>query len=179
MKRIFLVALALATIPTSVSAQMIDDILAAATPRARENATVVKWNADFTYETLKEGSNQMVCYNRADERDRPPFAVQCTNLGNLERVAQSRRFRAATSDAAGEREMVAEAEANGTRVLPEYGSIWLSMNGADRGSARTHVTIAVPMATEESTGFPESRAGGDVYLMSAGTTTAHLMMPGE
>jgi hypothetical protein len=75
--------------------------------------------------------------------------------------------------------MVAEAEANGTRVLPEYGSIWLSMNGADRGSARTHVTIAVPMATEESTGFPESRAGGDVYLMSAGTTTAHLMMPGE
>lgn len=39
------------------------------------------------------------------------------------------------------------AEANGTRVKPEYGSVWYDMNGPDNEHARIHVTIAVPGAT--------------------------------
>ena len=50
-------------------------------------------------------------------------------MANLARVAQNRRFRAETGNTQEERAMVAAAEANGTRVAPEYGSPWVSTNG--------------------------------------------------
>ena len=88
---------------------------------------------DITYETLKEGTNRLVCYDRSDERGRQPFAVQCTSVANLERVAQNRRFRAESGDADAEGALLAAAEANGTRMKPEFGSVWISMNGPDPG----------------------------------------------
>ena len=98
-------------------------------------------------------------------------------MANLERVAQNRRFRAQSTDAAGERALVAAADANGTRVLPEYGSVFISMNGPDQ--ARAHTTIAMPGATAASSGFPDSRDLGGAYIMAAGTSEAHLMTPGH
>ena len=38
--------------------------LAAAPRRVREGAAVIKWNAVYTYETLKEGTNRLVCRSR-------------------------------------------------------------------------------------------------------------------
>ena len=40
-------------------------------------------------------------------------------------------------------------------------------------------TVAVPGATAESLGFPDNNKQGGVWLMNAGTTTAHLMIPGS
>jgi hypothetical protein len=71
------------------------------------------------------------------------------------------------------------AEANGTRVKPEYGSVWYHVMGADAAHTRTHMTIAVPGATTKTTGLPETGQQGGVWIMNAGTTTAHLMTPGE
>jgi len=183
MKRVALLILGIATIsPGSYAqsdAELIEQALAAAPTRARDDATVIKWSADHTYSTVKEGTNRVVCYSRADQRDRPPFAVQCTNMENLERVAQNRRFRAESSDAAGERALVAAAAQNGTRVTPEFGSFFRSMNGQEQASARIHQTIAMPGATTASAGFPESRDQGGAWIMAAGTTEAHLMIPGN
>lgn len=182
MKRALLAVVALLSVSPNVSAQStaetISRALAAAPARAREDATVIEWNADHTYETLQEGSNRWVCYDRSGDPGRRPFAVQCTSVANLERVAQSRRFDAETESVDELRAMVAAAEVDGTRVPPEYGSVFISMNGADRDSARKHTTIAVPGATTESTGFSEDSSNGGVWLMNAGTTTAHLMTPG-
>ena len=93
MKRIVLLAVGIAAFSTGAYAQsnaeLIENSLAAAPRRGRDDATVVKWAADHTYTTIKEGTNQIVCYSRADQRDRPPFAVQCTSLANLDRVAQN------------------------------------------------------------------------------------------
>ncbi len=181
MKRLILVVFGLATIPAGVNAQTvaeaIDRALAAAPSRAREDATVIKWNADYTYETLKEGTNRMVCYDRSGEPRRAVFAVQCTSVANLDRVAQSRRFDAESADGGEVRAMVAAAEGDGTRVLPEYGSVWYSMNGPDRESAGVHKTIAVPGATTESTGLPDDRSAGGAWIMNAGTSTTHIMTP--
>ena len=183
MKRMVLIVLGFGALAFSsnvyaqTNAQLIEQSLAAAPRRAREGAAVVKWAADYTYTTIKEGTNQIVCYNRADERDRQPFAVQCTNKMNLDRVAQNRRFRAESTDAVGERALVAAAATNGTRVKAEYGSVWRSMNGADQASARVHATIAMPGATTGSTGFPDNRDQGGAYIMAAGTSEAHLMTP--
>ena len=51
--------------------------------------------------------------------------------------------------------------------------------GPDKEHPRSHVTIAVPGATTASLGLPENGRGGTVWIMNAGTTTAHLMTPGE
>jgi hypothetical protein len=71
------------------------------------------------------------------------------------------------------------AEANGTRVKPEFGSVFYSMNGPDQASARIHVTIAVPGATAQSLGLPDNPKQGGAWIMNAGTSTAHIMTPGH
>ena len=71
------------------------------------------------------------------------------------------------------------AEANGTRVKPEFGSVWIHLRGPDREHARTHTTIAVPGATTQSLGLPDNPKMGGVWIMNAGTSTAHLMTPGS
>lgn len=152
--------------------------LAAAPRQMREGATVVEWKADGTYETLKKGSNRVFCYDRSGETGRQPFAVQCTSLGNLERVAQNRKFEA-ISDREARQKALDAAEADGTRVKPEFGSVWYDMNGADQEHARIHVTIAVPGATSQSTGLPDNPTKGGAWIMNAGTTTAHIMTPGS
>ena len=181
MKRIFLVVVGIFAIAPHSYAQsdavLIEQALSAAPGRAGQNAAVIKWNADQTYTTIQEGTNQVVCYSRADERDRQPFAVQCTSLANLDRVAQNRRFHAESADAAGERALVAAAAENGTRVPAEYGSWFRSMNGPDQASAGVHTTISMPGATTASAGFPEDRSQGGAYIMAAGTSEAHLMVP--
>ena len=183
MKRMVIIVLGVGALVMSsnvyaqTDAQLIEQALAAAPRRGRDDATVVKWATDHTYTTIKQGTNQVVCYSRADERDRPPFAVQCTNLANLERVAQNRRFRAESTDRDSERALVAAAAQNGTRIKAQYGSWFRSMNGPDQASAGIHTTIAMPGATGASTGFPESRDQGGAYIMAAGTSEAHLMVP--
>ena len=183
MKRIIFAIVGVLSVSASAQAQTPAETIAlaleASLARFGGDVTLISWNADFTYETVSDGSNGIVCYDRADERDRAPFSAQCTSLNNLERVAQNRRFRAATSDTPGESAMIVAAEAAGTRVLPEYGSIWFRMDGPDRASALLHATLAVPGATGASTGFSETRTPAGVWLMDSGTSAAHIMILGR
>jgi hypothetical protein len=75
--------------------------------------------------------------------------------------------------------LVAAAEADGSRIAPEYGSLWMSMNGSDQASARTHTTVAVPGATTASIGLPDNPRQGGAWIMDAGKTSAHIMTPGH
>jgi multidrug resistance efflux pump len=180
MKSFILAVACLLTVSASAQAQSeLDKALAPLGERAKASAMVVHWNADHSYRTLQEGTSQQVCYDRSSERGRGAFAVQCTSKANLDRVAQNRRFRAETTDRAGENAMIAAAEANGTRAEVAYGSMWIAMSGDDMGSAGIHTTIAVPGATAASTGFPTTRDGGGAFLMAAGTAGAHIMVPGR
>lgn len=183
MRPIVIAVIAAAVLPAMIEAQStqetIERALAAAPARARDDAAVIRWNADHTYETLKEGTNRLVCYDRSTEARRASFDVQCTSVGNLPRVAQNRRFRAESADRAEENALIEAAEADGTRVLPEYGSLWIAMRGDDQATARTHTTIAVPGATTESTGLPEDGTAGGAWIMDAGTSGAHIMTPGS
>jgi hypothetical protein len=182
MKRMILFALGVLVTSTGAFAQTADEsierALSAAPRQMKEGATVIKWKADYTYDTLKKGTNRLVCYDRSGEPGMQPFAVQCTSIANLERVAQNRKFEA-VSDKAARQKMIDDAEKNGTRVKPEYGSVWLTMNGPDKDHARIHTTIAVPGATTQSTGLPDNNKQGGVWIMNAGTSTAHLMTPGS
>jgi len=181
MKRIIPIVVGVLAVSTGAFAQAsaeIDRALAAAPANMKEGATVIKWKADNTYDTLKKGTNRLVCYDRSGEAGRPAFAVQCTSVGNLDRVAQNRKFEA-IADKAERQKAIDAAEANGSRVKPEYGSVWYMMNGPDQAQARTHTTIALPGATSQSTGLPDNPKQGGAWIMNAGTTTAHIMTPGH
>lgn len=183
MKRIILAIVGVLTVSVSARAQTPEETIELAIEaslfRHGGDVTLITWNADYTYETVQQGTNTVVCYDRSNERDRAPFSAQCTSLTNLDRVAQNRRFRAETTDEAGERAMIGAAEEAGTRVLPEYGSLWFRMDGQDRASALLHATIAVPGASNASTGLPEDGTLGGVWIMDAGTSGAHIMIPGR
>jgi hypothetical protein len=156
----------------------IDKALLAAPGNLKAGATVIKWKSDFTYETLKKGTNRLVCYDKSGQPGQPPFMVECTSLGNLDRAAQNMKLEAIPDKKASLAAFDA-AEKDGTRVKPEFGSVWYHVMGADQEHARTHMTIAVPGATSQSLGLPDNNKQGGVWIMNAGTSTAHLMTPGE
>ena len=58
----------------------VDKALIAAPANQKNQATVVKWKPDFTYETLRKGTNRMVCYDRSGFPQQQPFSVQCTSI---------------------------------------------------------------------------------------------------
>src|SRR5262245_44326977 len=157
MRRIALFAGALA-VATAAFAQAPDDpiekALAPAPRQMKEGATVIKWKADNTYETLRKGTNKLVCYERSGLPGLQPFAVQCTSLANLDRVAQNRKFEMIADKTARQAALDA-AEKDGSRVKPEFGSVWLTMNGPDKEHARIHTTVAVPGATAQALGWAE------------------------
>jgi len=159
-------------------AEIIDRALSGAPRQMRDATTVVKWKADFTYDTLKKGTNRMVCYDLSGEPGRAPFYVECTSIANLDRVSQNRKIEAIADKTARQAAFDA-AEKDGTRVKPEFGSVWIHFSGPDKDHARQHTTTAVPGATTASMGLPDNPKAGGTWIMNAGTTTAHIMTPGS
>ena len=182
MKRIALFVVGAMAISTSALPQAADEAIAKAVTAApanlRDAATVIKWKPDFTYETLRKGTNRLVCYDRSGFPGQQAFSIECTSIGNLDRAAQNLKFEA-VGDKAKTQAMLDAAEKDGTRAKPEYGSVWYHAMGPDREHVRMHMTIAVPGATTQSTGLPDKPGQGGVWIMNAGTSTAHIMTPGE
>ena len=177
MKRIVLTLGALA-LSTSVFAQTPADLETALTPapaNLKDGATVIKWKPDYTYDTVRKGTNTLVCFDRSGQPGQQPFAAECTSLANLPRVAQNLKFEAQPDRG---KAALAAAEKDGSRIKPEYGSVWYHVMSKDKDTIRRHTTIAVPGATTQSTGIPDNGKQGGVWIMEAGTSTAHLMIPG-
>ena len=76
------------------------------------------------------------------------------------RVRGGRRRRAAGDDGRG--------RVGGQRVLAKFGTVWYSLNGPDQENAGLHTTIAVPNATAETVGLPDSRRSDGLWLMAGG-----------
>jgi hypothetical protein len=181
MKRIVLVLTSALAVSTGAFAQTpaeLEVALLAAPANMREGATVIKWKPDFTYDTLRKGTNRLVCMDRSGHPSQQPFMSECTSIANLDRLAQNLKFET-EPDRAKRQALFDAAEKDGTRIKPEYGSVWYHVMGPDREKARNHMTIAVPGATTQSTGLADNPKMGGVWIMNAGTSTAHLMTPGE
>jgi len=156
-----------------------DEIALLAVPaQLRATATVIKWKPDYTYDTVKKGTGRIVCFDKSGMTNQQAFSLECTSLGNLDRAAQNLKFEAQATGAA-RQALLDAAEKDGTRAKPEYGSVWYHLMGPSKENARTHMTIAVPGATKATTGLPEDNKTGGVWIMNPGTSTAHLMTPGE
>ena len=157
----------------------VDKALLAAPADLRGQATVIKWNpADWSYQTLRKGTNRMVCFDKSGLPGQLPFSVECTSIGNMDRVTQNMKFESET-DRVKRQAALDAAEKDGTRAKPEFGSLFYHLQGQDQASARTHMTVAVPGATAQSLGVPDNPKMGGVWVMNPGTSTAHLMIPGH
>lgn len=194
MKRMTFIALGVLALSTSAFAQApapaspalelgasqaeVDRAVLAAPANLRAQATVIKWNpADWTYATLRKGTNRLVCFDSSGFPGQDPFSVECSSIANLDRIKQNLMFEAET-DRPKRQAAIAAAEKAGTRPRPEYGSVWYHSWGKDQASARSHMTVAVPGATAQSLGVPDNGKMGGVWVMDAGTSAAHLMIPG-
>ncbi|HET9193121.1 MAG TPA: hypothetical protein VFO21_09590 [Vicinamibacterales bacterium] len=196
MKRVLIMVLSLLAVSTSVLAQGrgapapppalepgasqadVDKAVLAAPAQLRNQATVIKWNpSDWSYTTLRKGTNRLVCFDSSGFPGQDPFSVECSSMGNLDRIKQNLMFEA-EPDRAKRQAAIAAAEKDGTRPKPEYGSVWYHSWGKDQASARSHMTVAVPGATAQSLGLPDNGKMGGVWVMDAGTSAAHLMIPG-
>ncbi len=153
-------------------------LLAAPARMKKEDVNVIKWKPDFTYDTLQKGSSNLVCYDLSGFPGHPPFTIECTSMGNLPRVAQNLKFEA-LGDKAKVQAAFDAAEKDGSRVKPEFGSAFIHLMGPDQEHARQHTTIAVPGATAQSLGLPDKPSQSGAWLMNAGSTTAHIMIPGS
>ena len=182
MKRTVLLAFVMLAAAASAFAQAPEDpvekALMPAPRNMKEGATVIKWKPDFTYDVLRKGTNTLVCYDQSGWPTEPPVSIQCTSTANLARVAQNKKFEA-IADRDARQAALDAAEKDGSRVKPEFGSVFITMGGPDKDHLRTHTTIAVPGATTQSLGLPDSNKQGGVWIMNAGTSTAHLMIPGS
>ena len=157
----------------------VDKAVIAAPAALRDQATVIKWKpADWTYDTLRKGTNRLVCFDKSGLPGQLPFSIECTSIANLDRVTQNMKFEA-EPDRAKRQAALDAAEKDGTRVKPEFGSVWYHVMGPDQAGARPHTTIAVPGATSQTMGLPDTGKAGTVWIMNAGTSTAHLMIPGQ
>jgi hypothetical protein len=166
---------------TSAAAQTpaeIENAVAAAPAQLREGATIIKWKPDFTYETIRKGTNRLVCMDTSGLPGQQPYSSECSSIANIDRITQNLKFEA-EPDRAKRTAAIAQAEKDGTRAKPEPGSVWYSLRGASKEAARGHMTVAVPGATAQSLGIPDNGKLGGVWIMDAGTSAAHLMVPGH
>jgi len=182
MRIMILTAAVMLTLAGSSTAQSqdpaLEKALLAAPRQLKDAATVIKWKSDFTYDTLRKGTNRLVCYERPVQPGQQPFSVECTSIANLERVAQS--LKTETIADPKERQAAFEAmEKAGKWTKPEFGSVFYNLTGASPEQARSHVTISVPGATTQTLGLPEDASKGGVWIMNAGSSAAHIMTPGH
>ena len=168
---LFVLGVMAVAMSASAQAQTTDPIakalLAAPNDALAKEATVVKWNSDFTYEVLKQGTSRMVCYDLTGWPGERPWSVECTSSdANLPRIAQNRKLAAmaggdatdCTNNACGNEkkmeELVAAAAKDGTRILSEVGSMWYNFRGNDEATATRHTFIAMPNFKGSQIGLP-------------------------
>ena len=156
--------------------------------------------ADFTFEVLRPGPGRMVCYDLTGWPGERPWSVECVSSdANMARIAQNRAFaemgakaqplladgtRAgrpvlSSSGTGGIRDLVVAAGKDGTRELPEVGSIWYNLRGDSQDTAIWHTFIGMPNFMAEDIGLPNNRDAGGAWLMFEGTPEAHVMLPGR
>lgn len=156
--------------------EQIERALMAAPERMRDGATVIGFEEEGSSVVLREGSNGLMCWDSSNEPGQQGrFSAQCTSENNRARVEQNHRV---VNDAADPQARFEELEESGEREVAEFGTLYYHLIGDDAETGRLHVTVAVPYATPESTGLPAERRPAGLWLMDAGTSGAHLMIPG-
>jgi hypothetical protein len=91
----------------------VDKAVLALPENMRNQTMVIKWKPDFTYDTMRKGTNGLVCWDRSGFPLQQPFALECSAVANIDRAAQNLKGEA-LGDRAKANELFNEQEKNGT-----------------------------------------------------------------
>lgn len=167
-----------APVPASAQSAEIAQAILAAPGNNGAEATVIHLNDDGSSTVIREGSNGFMCWDSSDHAYNN-WDSQCTSIENRPRVEQNHEFYMAGGSEEEIEARFQEAEENGTREVSKYGSFYFHAVGTSPDNLRMHSNIVVPFATGETLGgIPTSRQPAALWLMQAGTSSAHLMLPG-
>jgi hypothetical protein len=155
-------------------------VLAAPEDR-RAGASVIGYDADGALDTLREGSNDLICL--ADDPAVKGVSVACYHRDLEPYMARGRELRAqGVPDKLRGPRRWKEVEAE-TLKMPREPRMLYVLTGSAFDAATGTIADAyerwvlyVPFATAESTGLPTSGGPGTPWLMDAGTAGAHIMI---
>lgn len=171
-------------VPIDSDEALIATALMAAPAASRENCTVIGYNMEGAFVTLKEGSNEFICL--ADNPKQEGFNAACYHKDLEPFMARGRELKAEGKSAA-EIFDIREAEAKaGTLDMGKPGSTLHIYYGPDASydpatgkvaAAIYRYVVYMPFATAESTGLPERPIEPNhPWIMNPGTHRAHIMI---
>ena len=156
----------------------------AAPAELRDNASVLGYDSDGMFGSLRRGENHLVCV--ADDPSTEGFSVACYHSDLDPYMSRGRALRA---EGRSPEEILAARNAEveaGILTMPVHPTTLYVLSGkegrynAEADSvegAKLRFVIYVPYATPESTGLPVSpTAPGEPWLMDPGTHHAHVMI---
>jgi hypothetical protein len=155
-------------------------VLAAPEDR-RAGAAVLGYDADGALVTLREGSNDLVCF--ADDPAVAKVSVACYHRDLEPYMARGRELRKqGVDDKQRGPARWKEVEA-GTLKMPREPRTLYVLSGSAFDPAAGAIADAyerwvvyIPFATEESTGLSTTARSGGPWLMDPGTAGAHIMI---
>ena len=171
-------------VPIDSDEALIATALMAAPAASRENCTVIGYNMEGAFVTLKEGANEFICL--ADNPKQDGFNAACYHKDLEPFMARGRELKAEGKSAA-EIFDIREAEAKaGTLDMGKPGSTLHIYYGPDASydpatgkvaEAIYRYVVYMPFATSESTGLPKRPIEPNhPWIMNPGTHRAHIMI---
>jgi hypothetical protein len=153
-------------------------------PEARAGATVVTMSVDGHPDTLRAGTNPMVCFTDAPADTLLDVRCYHATFAPLIYAARS-LYRAGLSDSAVDARMAAQIR-SGALPTPPFPTAGYRVLGPLRGyDPRTGAldasmdrwqSVHMPLATTSGVGVGDVERGTEPYMMAAGTWWAHVMI---
>lgn len=156
----------------------------AAPAELRDKATVLGYDSEGRFGSLRQGENNLVCL--ADDPSSEGFSAACYHSDLDPYMRRGRELRAegrSPDEVSATRN--AEVEA-GILTMPVHPTTLYVLSGKEGRysaaadsvlGAKLRFVIYVPYATPESTGLPDRpTAPGEPWLMDSGTHRAHIMI---
>jgi hypothetical protein len=158
----------------------------AAPQELREEARVLGYGSDGRLETLREGSNHLICL--ADDPSDDRLHVACYHESLEPFMARGRQLRQQGRSRTAV-DSIRQAEIRSDELtIPDHPAALYSVTVSKERlvassspldalgeASRLHV-VYVPYATGESTGLPTRPEGNRPWLMDSGTPWAHIMI---
>jgi hypothetical protein len=159
--------------------QIASSILAAPKER-RADATVLGFTREGKVETLRKGTNDLVCL--ADDPAEKGFSVACYHKDLEPFMARGRELAAQGVKGNARHEMRWKEVDEGKLALPREARMLYVLTGKGFDAATGTVTdsylrwvVYTPYATPESTGL-STKSGPEPWLMYPGKAGAHIMI---
>lgn len=150
----------------------------------RENVTVLGYDSEGNFITLRKGTNNLICL--ADDPDKKGISVSCYSKKLEPFMARGRELIAEGKTEMEKREIRQREADAGTLQLPDAPSMTYIYSGSEENynsstgelkDGKFRYVIYIPYATTESTGLPDKpHAPGMPWLMDPGTHRAHIMI---